>query len=156
MPANLGLPLLSNPIPTLRRWASELRNKAFVVEDDFTWKSWEPTITPDGAMTITGLIINVAEYIVINKICFFTINFQGTLASFATDNIDFSLPLPVSSSWPSLYTPVAGVVVDNGTLISAAAWVYRDLQRGSVYRYDEANFTLAAVVVGVSGHYRVA
>jgi hypothetical protein len=57
------------------------------------WNNWTPTVTAGGSMTVSSLVINDAQYIVVGAVCFFKLFLAFTLGGTASFEVDVVLPL---------------------------------------------------------------
>ena len=129
-------------------------NGQATIFDQFSWTSWVPTFTPEGAMTYSGQTLSYAKYIQINKLVLFRVSVSGTVGGTPAEYVGFSLPVTANSN------AVAGsvTVVDGGLILPGS------MSFGSTTRFDMRrqaltaglNLTAGAVSFTAFGFYEAA
>lgn len=110
------------------------------------WQNWTPSVTGSGSMTVSGVTINMAQFLRIGPICFFEASITLTTGGSPANAVLFSPPLPLAG-------PGGGILFANiqGSAGSAAfstiSSLYVNLSGG-------ANFVLGVQTMYVSGFYR--
>lgn len=131
---------------TFVRWAAELRQKNFILDDDFDWESWQPSFSGSGTLTFTPTTIHFAQFWDRGDHLQLSLHATGTTAG-AGNTIYATLPRNITNSKAAL----SGWVIDGGGRLGAAAWV-EDEYKVAISRYDAANFGAAAArQISISG-----
>lgn len=110
--------------------------------------TWTPTITGAGAMTFTGVTINIARYWVIGDMCAFTLRVTVTQGGTPNNEAYFTLPLNGidNDSYHAHLQEAGGRIGGFGYNSSTTL--------GAVRYYNSANFN-AVSVIEAAGHYRI-
>lgn len=112
------------------------------------WQSWTPSITGSGSMTVSGVIINGAGYIIIGPIVYFYFNVAFTLGGTAAQTINVTLPtLPVDNH-------EALAIFPNATALNQQLVGRTDSSAYSLIRPPTGNWSLGTQGFICEGFYR--
>jgi hypothetical protein len=115
------------------------------------WLNWTPTVSASGAMTVSGLTINDAQYLRLGPLVFFKIFATMTLAGTAASALIMTLPLAIagfSSTASGQVHQAGGTWAAGATLLDNAANTVR------LSPTLETNYALGSTLVMVEGFYR--
>ena len=149
----INFALLSNPLATLRDWAPKVRQIAQRrdwLAPEFKMKTWQPTVTGSGAMTVSAITIREARYCVAPGDELVWYSFCITLTLGGTVNNQVNVSLPVSAPRALAASPQAcGTVYEaQGTKIGIV-----DPNFFAIRRDAFGNYTLGAKTFAASGIY---
>ena len=118
-----------------------------------TIDTWSPTVTASGAMTVTSLSVNQAQYKRYGPFVHFHVSCTFTLGGTASTQVNVSVGLAgVTHNVNCAFICSAD---ENGTAITNARWRY-DGTNLIIFKAGGANWTLGAnAAININGHYRI-
>lgn len=135
----LKLPIVKDPMKTFARWASEIRVNDFLTAALFRKRTWEPTLSASGSMTLASVTIRYAFYFQFFGFCLFFLGANFTTGGVADTIVYYTLPKPHNEN--DIY-PFNCLVTDTNVLAGVSAWSSGNLAVAK--RYDNGNWSLAA------------
>ncbi len=100
------------------------------------WQDFSSTINVagDGVNTISGVIIDWAEFAIIDKVGFIQVEFTATLSGVASNRVGITLPFTLASTFGGLSANISTVTnVINGNVTFVTANI------AAIRRYDDVN-----------------
>jgi hypothetical protein len=119
------------------------------------WANWTPTISGSGSMTVSGITINEAQFLLNSPYeLSFKLFFQCTLGGTASGNV-FATP-PISAFGIGQNTFV-GSQINNGGVWGNGFTFYDALSTGNIFAglANLSNLTLGTFIALISGFYRL-
>lgn len=161
-------PLRSEASETVDRWSAELRKINFLTIPDENyqigdvlvydprcpsswckprWKTFLPTLTGSGSMTVTSPTIDFCEYIEMSSMTFLRVHITSTLGGTASNYVSLNTPTPSSG------TQMSGSVtmVNGGNVIAGS--LSKTLDRMDIRKYDGTNYTLTSTLFIIHAWY---
>lgn len=137
----------------LRAWASELRQAPFVWASSFLWKTWPLSasdIRPAGGGSVSGIDIQVAEYMKVFDCIWIHLAFRFTVTG---NVVALVLPLPFLLKHRADRDSFSVALIDNARIAGNAFG--NGSQAVAIRRYDGGAFsTTADRLCVLNGFYR--
>lgn len=117
----------------------------------FQWGNWTPTLTPNGAMTLSNMALLSARYIKIGKMCWFNLDANFTVGGTLNNTITFNLPVPCVARNHS----AACTIAEGFSTIGAGAAIINN-GGATITKYNVANFIAGGTngsAIRVTGFY---
>ena len=100
----------------------QLRRVRFAVDSTFEWSDFDPQVDYDGAAH-TAQVILASRYLLVNKILFFSLDIQATLAAPLSTRVRVTLPRNKTAGGTSSALQCGGTVgVDGGATVEVGSW----------------------------------
>ena len=130
-----------DPIQLMRK-IDELENKIDAmrtIEVGGVWQNWTPTVTAEGSMTISNLVVTTARYCLIGDAMALEVSIKFDTGGTASNQVNVSYPFTIiSSSYRSFYSA-------NNVDGFSPGWVYAPSGTAfGVRRAGGANWTIKA------------